>query len=177
MLTEALKVKLTEVILGEYAMLHHDLDAMSCYQKAGYNGFKRMFEYFAYDRMSHIVRLRKFLGDQIHCYPMVPVSTIAYIGTSVVETLVVTMAACKKHIELLGETLRLAIDAREDRVMQYLGDMVKDQSDNDELLKCFRMAEKIENTKRDLAFIQELDCGLHEKFKCRLEKMEYKDWK
>lgn len=71
----------------------------------------------------------------------------------------------------------MTIECREDRVMQYIGDMIKDQSDNDEVLKCFRMAEKIENTKSDLTFIQELDCELHECYKKRLSEMKYRDWK
>lgn len=176
MISEDLKIKLQDVIISEYKILLHCLEAISLFQSAGYHGFKRMFEYFSYDRQRHIIKLRKFLGDTAHCYPKISINYAGYTGNGVITILQDTHDAAKTHIESLQYDASLAIESKEHRVMGYLEYMIKDQSD-EEVLKCFRLIEKIQNTNADKAYIQELDCDLHEKYKKKLQDSKYEDWK
>ena len=168
---------ISQILTGEANLMMHNLNCMSIFQESGYHGFKRMFEYFAYDRLSHITRLKKFLGDTAHIYPKTAVNNQPASFAGVIEILQTTHDAVKNHIELIQTSASKAIDDSEHRIMGYLEYMVKDQSDNDELLKCYRMIEKIKNTGNDKTFLQELDCELHEKYKQRLNDWNYKDWR
>lgn len=168
---------ISQILTGEHNLMLHNLNCMSIFQESGYHGFKRMFECFAYDRFSHITRLKKFLGDSGHIYPKTTVSFQPTAFNGVIEILQTTHDTVKNHIVLLQDAASKAIDDKEHRLMGYLEYMVKDQSDNDELLKCFRMIEKIKNTGSDKTYLQELDCELHEKYKKRLNDWQYKDWR